>query len=58
VPPATRLLALGSAAGTAALDWRHRHRLRPVFGPEAALEVAFAAAAAAALVRPPARPVR
>lgn len=43
--PATRVLSGTSAIGVAALDWRYRRQLRPIFRVEAALEVALAAAA-------------
>lgn len=43
--PVTRTLAVTSALGVAALDWRYRRDLRRVFRLEAALEAAFAGAA-------------
>jgi hypothetical protein len=46
-----QVLAITSAAGVAWLDCRHRRVLRPLFRVEAALEAAFAAAAACDLSR-------
>jgi hypothetical protein len=43
--PSVRTLAVASALGTAYLDLKHRRQLRAIFQPEAALELAFAAAA-------------
>ena len=52
--PAVSTLAVASALGTAYLDLKHRRQVRVIFQPEAALELAFAAAAAAGAVRSPA----
>jgi hypothetical protein len=49
--PAVHTLAVGSALGTAYADLKHRRRLRAIFQPEAALELAFATAAVVSGVR-------
>ena len=45
--PAVRALAVASGLGTAYTNVKHRRQVRVIFQPEAALELAFAATAAA-----------
>jgi hypothetical protein len=48
----TRILAVGAPVAVAAVNLKHRHQIRGLFRLEAALELAFAAAAAVSSPRP------